>query len=313
MATSDRGEAPGEPTADLLWTDELCASVPPQDHTVMRVPESDGVWTRHFFGGPGLTSCAFAVSPDGRHVHSRRDPQVRPEDLLGLFAEPVMRTVLTRQAIPSFHGAALARDGRCILLLGDSGAGKSTIAGALMRDGWVLLTDDLARVSERHGAWFVAPGFRQLKLHSKTVRHLSLDPASVRARWTSYLDYEEAIRRGSGLEHGSVPKYALPDERDAEETRLGAIYLLGKRRPGPARAEPLSPIEQIRGALNHLTLDPAAPAAPPPAAFARIIPAILRQAPCLRLAMPDAAPEAIAAVSDFPWLQAADERTSVCA
>ena len=55
--------------------------------------------------------------------------------------------------------------------------------------------------------------------------------------------------------------------------------------------------------LIHLTLDPAAPDAPPPAAFVRAIPAILRQAPCLRLTMPDSAPDAIAAVRTLPWAE----------
>jgi len=43
-----------------------------------------------------------------------------------------------------FHAAAVARDGKAILLPGASGAGKSTLSASLMAEGWQLLSDEFA-------------------------------------------------------------------------------------------------------------------------------------------------------------------------
>ncbi len=45
-----------------------------------------------------------------------------------------------------FHAASLARAGRALVLPGLPGAGKSTLAAALMLDGWTLLSDEYALI-----------------------------------------------------------------------------------------------------------------------------------------------------------------------
>ena len=46
----------------------------------------------------------------------------------------------------TFHAGAVARDGRAILVAGQSGRGKSTLTGALVRRGWSYLTDEVTVV-----------------------------------------------------------------------------------------------------------------------------------------------------------------------
>jgi hypothetical protein len=43
----------------------------------------------------------------------------------------------------AFHGAAVSRDGKAIVVLGDRGIGKSTTALGLAKRGWGLLCDDI--------------------------------------------------------------------------------------------------------------------------------------------------------------------------
>lgn len=50
---------------------------------------------------------------------------------------------LARRGLVMLHGALVAREGTALAVLGDTGAGKSTIAVSALVDGWELLADDL--------------------------------------------------------------------------------------------------------------------------------------------------------------------------
>jgi hypothetical protein len=46
------------------------------------------------------------------------------------------------------HGGAIQREGRAMLLLGETGSGKSTLVLAALRNGWLALGDDLSVIRE---------------------------------------------------------------------------------------------------------------------------------------------------------------------
>jgi len=49
------------------------------------------------------------------------------------------------------HAGCVAREGRALLLLGESGAGKTTLSLALARRGWDFMGDDIVMVEDRGG------------------------------------------------------------------------------------------------------------------------------------------------------------------
>src|ERR1700677_300640 len=158
---------PRRPEADVRWLRR-------RSQTPLATAPAPG-WAWRVFSGQGGAACGFAVSPDGREVISETTDVVSERDEFGLFAEAVMRTAVGRQALVSFHAAALARGGRAVLLLGRKGAGKSSFAAALARAGWSLLADDMARVVEQEGTWRVASGYRQTKLNADVAMALGYD------------------------------------------------------------------------------------------------------------------------------------------
>ncbi|GAA4125143.1 hypothetical protein GCM10022415_31830 [Knoellia locipacati] len=86
----------------------------------------------------------------------------------------VTRLLLERtEGVTPVHAAAVARDGRAIVLAGESHAGKSTLAGWLTAHGWEFLTDEVALVTRSdERSWEVRPFPRPVG-----VRHPSpLDP-----------------------------------------------------------------------------------------------------------------------------------------
>lgn len=58
------------------------------------------------------------------------------------FLQACAMSMLVHRSLAPVHGAFVARNGRGVLLCGDSFAGKSTLAYACARAGWTYLTDD---------------------------------------------------------------------------------------------------------------------------------------------------------------------------
>ena len=78
------------------------------------------------------------------------------DDLMPPFRyvfEPALTHVLARTGRFMLHAGAVARDGAALLLIGDSGQGKSTLCWAAAQDGWSLLSDDHTIVRATDGGY----------------------------------------------------------------------------------------------------------------------------------------------------------------
>ena len=80
--------------------------------------------------------------------------------VMGLGAHLVRACDRGRHVTVHTAGVALGREGPGILLTGESGAGKSTVAGGLQRLGWYWATGDTTRVERSAAAptgWMLTP------------------------------------------------------------------------------------------------------------------------------------------------------------
>lgn len=98
------------------------------------------IGVRPWPGGPG-----WVVTNSGSRDHRREtDPQGLLSHLEWLVAS---QSIAASSACVAFHGAALARGDETVLLLANSGAGKTTLTLGLMERGWSPLTDDIVLVN----------------------------------------------------------------------------------------------------------------------------------------------------------------------
>jgi hypothetical protein len=155
---------------------------------------------------------------------------------------------LAARGIVGTHAAALAIDGRAVVLAGRSGAGKSTLTLALLRAGAALLTDELTLIADDDCT--VLPYPRALHVSPATVELLpELEFLHERPRqdlgggseWSVGVD---DLRRA----FGTVVAPAAP---------LASIMLLEAR--GDPADEPL--IEPLTGAEAAIALIRGTPAA----------------------------------------------------
>lgn len=144
------------------------------------------------------------------------------------FLESAVLTLIEMQHLVSVHAACVARNGRGLLLSGESGAGKSSLAFACARRGWTYVTDDGSALLLDHPGRVIG------------------NPRIFRFR-ESAADLFPELRGYTGLrEHNGEPTIELatanlPGIRTAEEAEAKAIVFLN-RRDSSCRGASLVPI-----------------------------------------------------------------------
>ena len=285
-----RGGEPSQPTADVMWRTRRMDRLPTEREAgdpiaiVREERTASGVATDHIFGYDGRVRCRFRIEPGGSAVSCEATPDVSERDLFSLFAEPVMRTILVRRGLLSFHAAALAKSGRAILIMANKGAGKSTLSWALQSRGWQLLADDLARLELVDGQWSCFPGHRQTKLTLRAARALDQPVDAMPTRFDD---------PGSPAYAAQFDKRVI-DAADAIADPLSAVpltamILLNARDPSAEtlQVQALAPAVAIRHLFEHATPDPVGggPALPPQLQHA--VGGLAMQVPAVALTLPD--------------------------
>lgn len=73
------------------------------------------------------------------------------------------------------HGAALKNNDNCLAIVGDSGAGKSSLATSLSLSDWKIVTDDVMHIELIDSAAIILPSYPSQKIWKKTADQLNID------------------------------------------------------------------------------------------------------------------------------------------
>jgi hypothetical protein len=102
-------------------------------------------------------------------------PEAPPENVRLFLLGSAFGALLHQRGILPIHGSALVYRGQALVLTGVTGAGKSTLAAALVRKGCWLLTDDVAAVMfDADGTPWVQPAYPQQKLWQDSAAAMEL-------------------------------------------------------------------------------------------------------------------------------------------
>ncbi|CAG9620752.1 HPr kinase/phosphorylase [Sutcliffiella rhizosphaerae] len=92
-----------------------------------------------------------------------------------------MGAILMQRKILPLHGSAIAINGKAYAIVGDSGAGKSTTASALLQKGCRLISDDVIPITiNQAGIPVVTPAYPQQKLWQESLNEFGMDSRSLR-------------------------------------------------------------------------------------------------------------------------------------
>ena len=165
-----------------------------------------------------------------------------PSDLAHVIDNFVVPRLVAHDGALVLHAALVATPFGAVAVCADSGMGKSTLGAGLRREGWPLMGDDAAILSESGGRPMARPTYARLSLHDDSA--LALLGAGARTGYKHDIDLE-----------------GDPDlEAPVEARPLAAVFIL--ERAGVARpiSRPLSPAAATMALVaNSFALDPARP------------------------------------------------------
>jgi hypothetical protein len=129
---------------------------------------------------PGLAR--FRWDREGGPVHAMPDPAVPGETVRDAYRSDVLPLVLHVQGTEVLHASAVLTAAGVLALCGETGAGKSTIAYALHRQGHALWADDMLAVDvgQRPVAALPLPVDVRLRRPSAAFFGLPASPAPLR-------------------------------------------------------------------------------------------------------------------------------------
>ncbi len=163
----------------------------------------------------------FWLDMDGSEIWATWPGNLTIGDTATYLLGPVLGLLLRFRGVTCLHASAVAFGDRAVAFVGSEGAGKSTTAAALARQGYAVLSDDVVALSEHESSFFVDPAYPYLCLWPESVESLY---GSADALPTFSVNYEKRCL--------SLEKQELKFE--GRSLPLAAIYVLGERRGDPA-------------------------------------------------------------------------------
>ncbi|MCU1315292.1 MAG: hypothetical protein JWN63_614 [Candidatus Acidoferrum typicum] len=143
------------------------------------------------------------------------------EDTASYLLGPVFGILLRLRGVTCLHASAVSIENRSVVFMGAEGSGKSTTAAAFARQGFGVISDDVAALVESPEGFRVMPAYPHLCLWQDSVEMLYGSSEALPRFSTGWEKRRLALgEQGTRFENRSLP--------------LGAIYLLGDRRPDHA-------------------------------------------------------------------------------
>jgi hypothetical protein len=186
---------------------------------------------------------AYAISPAGTAIRCAPPPEVERWRWQRCLVGQVLPLAAVLQGFEVFHAAAVSVDGSAVGLVGESMAGKSSVAVQLVLRGAELLADDVLALEAGGARLEVHPGPGIVSLRHAEARRLG--DSDLRRLGTVVGDDDEALRVRVPRATRAVPLAALYflERGDAERTTFEPLW-------------PPDPRLLLGSTFNHMVVTP---------------------------------------------------------
>ena len=203
----------------------------------LETPEASTPWMDVKAGQFLLTVDAAGryYAENGNRIVIEPFPGADGDDLRTFLYDSVFAALLQQRGLLALHGAAVVMDGKAVVLLGHSSAGKSTLAHALCGRGHAILTDEICAVGLLNGRAAVYPGVPRLALWEDALKRAKIDFEGLRP-----------VRRG-------LHKYSFPvgEQFAAGPVALSRLFLLHDCNQNPMLCEHLNGADKLEKLMQQ--------------------------------------------------------------
>jgi len=204
---------------------------------------------------PKLKGVRFQVKPDeflltvdniaryhvlqGNRIIITPHPDTDERDIRVFLLGSAFGAIFHQRGVLPLHGSAIKVKNSCVVFCGTSGKGKSTTAGAFIKRGYSLHTDDVCVISLNHDENekrpIVFPAFPQIKLWEDALKKAGDDCSRY-----------PQIRK-------MIAKYAVPVPRsfNTKPLPLKKIYILNPYEKEVIHIEPITGMNKLYALKNH--------------------------------------------------------------
>ena len=109
-------------------------------------------------------------------------PGANPDEINLYLYGDVLAALLHQRKIINFHASSFIHNERGIMVLGETGAGKSSMAAAFSLQGARFLSDDLTPVLFDDDRPLIWPVYKTIKLREETICQLKIDRRKTRRK-----------------------------------------------------------------------------------------------------------------------------------
>ncbi len=138
---------------------------------VWKQPESDAAYLNINYNPDGGWA-QFTISCDGRKLLARWGGTVDEEQVNTYLLGPVLGCLLRLRGVTPLHAGVVEIAGFAVAILGQKGAGKSTLVSSLAVRGIPVLADDIAALGEINGGFQVTHGYPRTRQWRQTLEAL---------------------------------------------------------------------------------------------------------------------------------------------
>jgi len=173
------------------------------------------------------------ISSDGTELIC--DPEAGNSEWTALLSAQALPIAATLRGFEVLHASGVAMQGRAALFTGPPGAGKSSLAAALLRRGATLLSDDAVALELRGVTLLAHPGAGLLQLRAAEHERLSAQERAVLGPATTFID-----------------KQRYSPSTAASPVPFGELFLLERSVQGPTveRIETVDPFALLASTFN---------------------------------------------------------------
>jgi len=125
---------------------------------------------------PGV---GFFYARDGNTIEYSAEKGADPQWVQLYLNNQVLVALLHQRKIISFHASSFILGGRGVMILGETGAGKTSLTVAFTINGAEFLSDDLSPVVFREKVPYIWSLTRKVKLRQDSVEQLKLDEGNL--------------------------------------------------------------------------------------------------------------------------------------